>query len=145
MIEHIDRRLPHVAGALGRREEIRGRYIDRPVAVPEPERVQDVGRIDVILDGELRYVVGGIVPPPREQPVTVLVDDEGGEVVVLATVFPAVLPVLLGPRHAPRMAAGSEGKKAVPDGREEPWRQHAVGKPSCHRRRARAANRGPAK
>jgi len=57
----------------------------------------------------------------------VLVDDERGEVVVLATVFQAVPPVLLGPRHAPRIAAGSEGKKAVPDGREEPWRQHAVG------------------
>ena len=35
MIEHIDRRLTHVAGALGSREEIRGRCIDRPVAVPE--------------------------------------------------------------------------------------------------------------
>ena len=46
---------------------------------------------------------------------------------MLATVFQAVPPVLLGPRHAPRIAAGSEGKKAVPDGREEPWRQHAVG------------------
>ena len=33
VIEHIDRPLPHVAGALGRREEIRGRCIDRPVAV----------------------------------------------------------------------------------------------------------------
>ena len=73
MIEHIDRRLPHVAGALDSREEIRGRCIDRPVAVPEPERVQDVTRIDVILDGELRYLVGGIVPPRREQPVAVLV------------------------------------------------------------------------
>src|SRR5205807_4063477 len=55
--------------------------------------VQDVARIDVILDGELRYLVGGIVPPRREQPVAVLVDDEGGEVVVLATVFQAVLTV----------------------------------------------------
>src|SRR5207237_2602623 len=46
-----------------------------------------------ILDGELRYVVGGIVPPGREEPVAVLVDDEGGEVVVLAAVFQAVLIV----------------------------------------------------
>jgi hypothetical protein len=85
--------LPHVAGALGRREEIRGRCIDPPVAVPEPERVQDVARIDVSLDGELRYLVGGIVPPRREQAISVLVDDEGGEIVVLATVFQAVLTV----------------------------------------------------
>src|SRR5439155_3699431 len=63
VIEHIDRRLPHVAGALGSREEIRGRCIDRPVAVPQSERVQDVARIDVILDGELRPV-SGIVPAP---------------------------------------------------------------------------------
>ena len=70
---------------------------------------------------------GGLVPPRCQQPAAVLVDDERGEVVVLATVFQAVPPVLLGPRHAPRIAAGSEGKKAVPDGREEPWRQHAVG------------------
>src|SRR5436189_1285246 len=93
VIEHIDRLLPHVAGALGRREEIGGRCIDRPVAVPEPQWVQDVARIDVILDGELRYLMGGIVPPRRQQPVAVLVDDEGGEVVVLATVFQAVLIV----------------------------------------------------
>src|SRR5271156_4352375 len=93
MIEHIDRRLPHVAGALGSREEIRGRCIDRPVAVPEPERVQDVARIDVILDGELWYLVACIVPPWCQQPVAVLVDDKGGEVVVLATIFQAVLSV----------------------------------------------------
>src|SRR5580700_7187346 len=93
VIEHIDRRLPHGAGALGSRKEIRGRGIDRPVAVPEPERVQDVARIDVILDGELRYLVGGIIPPRRQQSVAVLVDDEGGEVVVLAAVFQAVLTV----------------------------------------------------
>src|ERR1700730_8001439 len=93
MVEHIDRRLPHVAGALGSREEIRGRGIDRPVAVPEPQWVQDVARTDVILDGELRHLVGGIVPPGRQQPVAVLVDDEGGEVVVLAAVFQAVLSV----------------------------------------------------
>ena len=93
VIEHIDRRLPHVAGALGGRKQIRGRCIDRPVAVPEPERVQDVARIDVILDRQLRHVVGGIVPPRRQQPVAVLVDDKGGEVVVLAAVFQAVLIV----------------------------------------------------
>src|SRR6266436_5357031 len=85
--------LAHVAGALGSREEIRGRCIDRPVAVPEPQWVQDIARIDVILDGELRYLVAGIVPPWREQPVAVLVHDEGGEVVVLAAVFQAVLTV----------------------------------------------------
>src|SRR5207244_6620450 len=72
---------------------IRGRCVDRPVAVPQPQRVQDVPRIDVILDRELRYLVAGIVPPGRQQPVAVLVDDEGGEVVVLAAVFPAVLTV----------------------------------------------------
>src|SRR5207302_6014416 len=48
---------------------------------------------DVILDGELRYPVGGIVPPRRQQPVAVLVDDKRGEVVVLAAVFQAVLIV----------------------------------------------------
>jgi hypothetical protein len=37
--------------------------------------------------------VGGIVSPRREQPVAALVDDEGGEVGVLATVFQAVLTV----------------------------------------------------
>ena len=78
MIEHIDRRLPHAAGALGSGEEISGRCIDRPVAVPQPERVQDVARTEVFLDGELRHLVGGIVPLRREQPVAVLVDDEGG-------------------------------------------------------------------
>jgi hypothetical protein len=31
-------------------------------AVPEPQWVQDVARIDVILDGELRNLEGGIVP-----------------------------------------------------------------------------------
>ena len=87
VIEHIDRRLPHGAGALGSREEIRGRCIDRPVAVPEPEWVEDVARLDVILDRQLRYLVAGIVPPRRQQPVPMLVDDEGGEVVVLATDF----------------------------------------------------------
>ena len=55
--------------------------------------VQDVARIDVILDRQLRHVVGGIVPPRRQQPVPVLVDDERGEVVVLAAVFQAVLIV----------------------------------------------------
>src|SRR5207253_8179566 len=49
VVEHIDRLLPHVAGALGRGEEIRGRGIDRPVAVPEPQWVQDVARRDVII------------------------------------------------------------------------------------------------
>jgi DNA-binding HxlR family transcriptional regulator len=73
VIEHIDRRLPHVAGALGSGQEIRGRCIDRPVAVPEPQWVQDVARIEVILDGELRHLVGGIVPPRRQQPVAVLI------------------------------------------------------------------------
>src|SRR5882762_7138084 len=63
MIEHIDRRLPHVAGALGGREEIRGRCIDRPVAVPEPERVQDVARIDVILDGDFVGTSLAFSPP----------------------------------------------------------------------------------
>src|SRR5207244_165473 len=72
---------------------IRGRCVDRPVAVPQPQRVQDVPRIDVILDRELRYLVAGIVPPGRQQPVAVLVDDEGGEVVVLAAVAKAVLTV----------------------------------------------------
>src|SRR5262249_39018325 len=93
VIEHIDRRLPHVAGALGSREQIRGRCIDWPVAVPKPERVQDVARIDVILDGELRHLVGGVVPPRREQPVAVLVEEEGGEVVVVAAVLQTVLTV----------------------------------------------------
>src|ERR1700746_2225881 len=93
MIEHIDRLLLHVAGALGGREEIRSRGIDRPVAVPEPQWVQTETRVDVILDGQLRQIVTGIVPPRREQPVAVLVDDEGGEVVVLAAVFQAVLIV----------------------------------------------------
>src|SRR6516162_7429319 len=87
VIEHIDRRLLHVAGALGCREEICGRRVDRPVAIPEPQWVQDVARIDVILDGELRYLMGGIVPPRREQPIAVLVDDKGSKVVVLAAVF----------------------------------------------------------
>src|ERR1700732_1113805 len=91
MVEHISGRLTHVAGALGSGEEIGGRGIDRPVAVPEPEWVQDVARIDVILDGELRYLVAGVVPPGRQQPVAVLVDDKGGEVVVPAAVFQAVL------------------------------------------------------
>src|SRR5207237_8092306 len=67
--------------------------IDRPGAVPQPQWVQDVARLDVILDGELRHFVGGIVPPWRQEPVAVLVDDKGGEVVVLATVFQAVLTV----------------------------------------------------
>ena len=93
MIEHIDWRFPHIAGAFGSREEVRGRCIDRPVAVLEPEWVQDAARIDVILDGELRHFVGGIVPPCRQQPVAVLVDDKGGEVVVLAAIFQAVLIV----------------------------------------------------
>jgi hypothetical protein len=39
----------------------------------------------------LRRVVGGHCIPWLQQPVAVLVDDEGGEVVVLATVFQAVL------------------------------------------------------
>ena len=65
VVEHIDRRLLHVAGALGGREEIRGRGINRPVAVPHPERVQDVARIDVLLDRELRHVVAGVEPPRR--------------------------------------------------------------------------------
>src|SRR4029077_4326907 len=54
---------------------------------------QDIARIDVILDGELRYLVGGVVPPRRQQSIAVLVDDKGGEVVVLAAVFQAVLIV----------------------------------------------------
>ena len=41
----------------------------------------------------LRHIVGCIVPPRRQKAVAVLVDDEGGEVVVLAAVFQAVLIV----------------------------------------------------
>src|SRR5207302_6629516 len=55
--------------------------------------VQDVARRDVILDRQLRHVMSGIVAPRRQQPVAVLVDHEGGEVVVLAAVFQAVLTV----------------------------------------------------
>src|SRR3954453_21423678 len=45
VVQHIDRRLAHVASAFGSREEIGGRGIARPVEVPQPERVQDVARI----------------------------------------------------------------------------------------------------
>src|SRR5579862_1150560 len=93
VVEHIDRLLPHVAGALGGREEIGGRGIDRPVAIPQPQRVQDEARLEVILDRQLRHVVAGVVPPRRQEAVPVLVDDERGEVVVLAAVFPAILAV----------------------------------------------------
>ncbi len=93
VVQHVDRLLPHVPRSLGRREQIGGRRVDRPVAVPEPQRVQDEARVHVFLDGELRHLVGGIVPPGRQQPVAVLVDDKRGEIVVLAAVFPAILPV----------------------------------------------------
>src|SRR5207248_3675101 len=75
------------------REQKGGRGIARPVAVPEPQWVQNVARRDVMLDRQLRHVVSGIVAPRRQQPVAVLVDHEGGEVVVLAAVFQAVLTV----------------------------------------------------
>ena len=117
MVEHIDRRLPHVAGALGGGEEIRGRRVHRPVAVPDPERIQDIARGHVVLDGELRHVVGGVEPPRRQQAVAVLVDHERGEVVVLAAVFQAVLIVredvdeivaaVIAPGHRP--LAGAAG------------------------------------
>ena len=93
VVEHINRRLLHVAGALGGRKQIGGRGLDWPVAIPQPQWIEDVARIDVILDRQLRHVVAGIVAPWRQQPVPVLVDDKRGEVVVLAAIAKTVLTV----------------------------------------------------
>ena len=36
VVQHVDRRLPHVASAIGGREQVSGRGVDRPVAIPQP-------------------------------------------------------------------------------------------------------------
>ena len=55
--------------------------------------IQDIARGDVVFDRQLRHVMGGVVAPRRQQAVAVLVDDKGGQVIVCATVFEAVLIV----------------------------------------------------
>src|SRR5712692_3617339 len=87
MVQHVDRRLLHIPSALGGREEVGCGRVDRPVAVPQPEGIQDIPRGYVVFHGQLRHTMGRVVPPRGQQSVAVLVDHKGGQVIVCAAVF----------------------------------------------------------
>ncbi len=117
VVENIDRGLLHIPSTLGGSKQIGGRSIDWPVAVPKPQRIQDITRVHVLFHRQLGNAIGGVEPPGPQETVAMLIDHKRGQVIVTATVFEAVLIVgedinkivapVIAPRHCP--LAGTSG------------------------------------
>ena len=91
VVEDVNGRLLHVPSALGGGEQIGRTGVNRPVAIPKPEGLEDITGTHIVLPRKLGYLVGGIEPPGCHQPVAVLVNHKGGQVVVGSPVFAAIL------------------------------------------------------
>ena len=117
MVQHIDRRCFQGPGPLGSGEQVSRRRIHRAVAVPNPQGVQDVAGTDIVLHRDGVNAVIVVETPGGQHSVLVLIDDKGGQVVVLPAVFQAILVMgkdvdeivaaVIAPRHGP--LAGAAG------------------------------------
>src|SRR5215468_11698377 len=93
MVQHVDRWLPHILGALGSGEEIGSRRVHWPVTVPYPQGIQDIPRSHVVFPRQLRNPMSSVISPGRQKTVPMLIEHEGSQVIVGAAVFEAILIV----------------------------------------------------